>query len=273
MKLRYVNKIKNMVQSVMYSKKKRMSVTTTFFRNMVQLRTILELMPTPRRINVFACSKGCEAYSLAILYHHKNSGHIPEINGYDINEECINVAKKGIYTRDELNYNGKRSDEAEIQEYFKHYFVPHSNGSYTIREDIQSSCRFSVGSLLNTAFVKTLAPADIVVCQNMLIHLNTTKNKLAIMNLMQNICSGGLLVIGGMNLRLREKLLPQMNCSPVVNNCKEIHEGQIDLRLIWDKTSVFNRPYFAMPPFEKTTNWECRYSTLFKDDTTAKKEC
>lgn len=253
----------SLVYSINERKRLKMSTVTAFFRNVEQLKLLFDLNPSPKRIYVFGCSKGCEAYSLAMFYHINCQNHIPHIIGYDVDEKCIEIARKGIYSNEDLAY-GKMLGDETLRTYLDTYFAIDNNRRFKIIDDIQSRCEFHYGSILNMEFMKNLDQADIVLCQNVLIHMSEDENRIALRLLAKLLRPGGLLVIGGMRLLVREKLTKEMGMIPVFKNCQNIHEAQIDLRHLWNSTIIFNRPYYAMPPFKMIKNWEYRFSTIFR---------
>jgi len=244
--------------------KLRMSTTTAFFRNINQLNTIYELMPTPKKIFVFGCSSGSEVYTLAMFYNKKNANITPQIVGFDIDEHCLEKARRGIYSFEDLLYANNRPDESTAREVLEEYIVPRDDGQYRIVEKVRTQCGFNIGSVLDPNFIRNLDKVDIVFCQNVLIHMTEKENSRAIELLKSTVRPGGLLVIGGMRLSVKARMAKRIGLVPVTTNCCEIYEMQKDLRGLWDRSNVFNRPYYAMPPFTLTDDWQYRFSTIFR---------
>lgn len=244
--------------------KLRMSTTTAFFRNINQLNTIYELMPTPKKIFVFGCSNGSEVYTLAMFYNKKNANTTPQIVGFDIDEQCLEKARRGIYSFEELLYANNRPDESTARELLEEYIVLQDDGQYRIVEKVRTQCRFNIGSVLDPNFMGNLDKVDIVFCQNVLIHMTERENSCALELLKSAVRPGGLLVLGGLRLSVKAKIVKRIGLVPVTTNCCEIHEMQKDLRRLWDMSNVFNRPYYAMPPFTLTDDWQYRFSTIFR---------
>ena len=253
-------------KSIYRRKNLLMSTTTAFLRNIVQLNTIYDLANSPQRIYVFACSQGCEAYSLAMIYHKKNPDSIPHIFGFDIDRECLKKAEIGIYSAKDLLYGSNRHDETTVTRFLSKYLVLQDDGNYRVVESIQSQCSFAFGSILDPQFTQTLDKADIVFCQNVLIHMTEAENKDAIELLANTVRPGGLLVIGGMRLPVRERIMKISGLVPITTNCREIHEAQKDLRNLWNRNMAMNRSYIAMPPFTQAEGWEYQFSTIFRKE-------
>jgi SAM-dependent methyltransferase len=239
----------------------KVSTTTAFFRNDVQMETIIRLMPKPKLVYVFGCSDGCESYSFAIHLRLKGITPPPKIRGYDINEECIRRAQGAVYERQQMDYygTGENLNGPKMQ-----FFQSIDGQKFRVDESIASTCEFQLGSVLDEAFMAQLPPADLVFCQNVLIHLTPEQNRIALRLLQGLVGEKGLLVIGGMRPELRSALTSEARLKPVVEDCRVIHDGWRDLRLWWDESQPWAREYFALEPFEETPDWQHRYSSLFR---------
>jgi SAM-dependent methyltransferase len=244
----------------------RVSTTTGFFRNDVQMETIIRLRPRPKLVYVFGCSDGCEAYSFAIQLKLKGVNPLPKIRGFDINTECISRAQGAVYDRRQMDYYGTGENLAGPKTGFFH---PVGGERFRVDNSISDACEFQFGSVLDGAFMSELPAADLVFCQNVLIHLSPEQNRVALQNLRKLVSEHGLLVIGGMRPDLREALTNELGLIPDVENCRAIHDGWRDLRGWWEGTKPWAREYFALEPFEETPDWQHRYSSLFRLPTKA----
>jgi chemotaxis methyl-accepting protein methylase len=239
----------------------RVSTTTGFFRNDVQMETILRLLPAPKLVYVFGCSDGCESYSFAIHLRLHKVSPAPKIRGYDINEECILKARRALYERQQMDYYGTGENLTGPKAQF---FQLVGSNQFRVDESIASTCDFDLGSVLDDAFMAQLPKADLVFCQNVLIHLEPEQNRVALRNLQGLVADGGLLAIGGMRPELRSALTTEAKLEPVVEDCRVIHDGWRDLRNWWEESKPWAREYFALERFEETPDWPHRYSSLFK---------
>lgn len=239
----------------------RVSTTTGFFRNDVQMETIIRLKPNPKTVYVFGCSDGCEAYSFAIHLKLNNVVPLPKIAGFDINAECIARAQSAEYQRNQMDYYGTGECLSGPKAQF---FDKVGSNTYRVAESISRSCEFSCGSVLDEAFMSQLPKADIVFCQNVLIHLTPEQNRIALDNLKRLVDKDSLLAIGGMRPELRSALTTEAALSPVTDDCRVIHDGWRDLRNWWEESKPWEREYFALERFEETADWPYRYSSLFR---------
>lgn len=147
---------------------------TMFFRDMESfgvledyLRRLLadKTNTDPIRIWVPGCSTGEEAYSIAILITRILKEKTPHFNvqifATDIDQEAINIARKGIYEEQTLGNMP--------QELIDQYFVRNGK-NYELIKKIRSMVLFSRHDVIrNPPFLKL----DLISCRNLLIYFNS----------------------------------------------------------------------------------------------------
>lgn len=117
------------------------------------------------RIWSAGCSTGEEAYSLAIsiaeyLEQINNSEIIIKIFASDLSEKCIEKARLGIYTHQDL----KNISEERLAKYFTK-----KESGYHISKPIRDSCVFAVHDLTKDF---PFSKIDFIACRNVLIYFN-----------------------------------------------------------------------------------------------------
>lgn len=143
------------------------------------------------------CSTGQEAYSLVIcLQEYLNAN--PAINGgqeinpeikiqlfaTDISEPAIAKARKGIYTKSEVeNVSPKR---------LKEFFAKTKTG-YQINKEIREMCVFAVHNFLSDP---PFGNMDIISCRNVLIYLQPYLQKKALTTFHYSLKESGYLLLG-----------------------------------------------------------------------------
>jgi hypothetical protein len=227
----------------------KMSTTTGFFRNPNQLEIIYNHVPAPKRVYVFASSNGCEVYSMAMFYASRNADKCPRFLGFDIEPACVKTARNGVYHSREVDYYG---DGRAFIDPYRRYLGNLGCDTWRVERTI-----------MDRGFIQSLGPADIVCCQNVLIHMSESDNLLALSLLCRLLSGKKLLVIAGMRPSLRCRITRALGLNPVVDGCREVHEAQRDLRHAWDHSPFFLRPYIALPPFTECQDWQRLYSTMF----------
>ncbi|MEO8933205.1 MAG: chemotaxis protein CheB [Xanthomarina sp.] len=135
----------------------------------------------PIRIWVAGCSTGQEAYSIAICLKESliaRHGLDKDIRDFskekiqifasDISEPAIAIARKGIYTKKEV--------EGVSPERLKNYFSKF-NGGYQLNKEIRELCVFAVHNLLKDP---PFGNMDLISCRNVLIYFQPYLQKKAL---------------------------------------------------------------------------------------------
>jgi two-component system CheB/CheR fusion protein len=117
------------------------------------------------RIWVAGCSTGEEAYSIAMLLHEfLSDNNITDMRvqvfASDISEKCINKARSGIYSPQDV----QNVDERRLNRYFTK-----RDGNFHINKSIRDMCVFALHN-----FVKDppFAKIDFISCRNVMIYLD-----------------------------------------------------------------------------------------------------
>ncbi|TXD85578.1 PAS domain S-box protein [Subsaximicrobium wynnwilliamsii] len=133
------------------------------------------------RLWVAGCSTGQEAYSLAMCIKEYLNAH-PElyktsgasskekiqIFASDISEPAVAIARKGVYTKDEVD--GVSSER--LKKFFSKY-----NGGYQINKELRELCVFAVHNFLKDP---PFGSMDLISCRNVLIYFQPYLQKRAL---------------------------------------------------------------------------------------------
>jgi chemotaxis protein methyltransferase CheR len=141
------------------------------------------------------CSSGEEPYSVAILLHQLLNDETKQwqihIFATDIDQEILNKAVKGVFTRDQL----LDTKLGICDEYFNY-----NKGKYTLKPGIRKMVNFSFDDL---ASPEKIAPAasifgsfDLVLCRNVLIYFNASAKQRAIQKTIKTLNRSGYLILG-----------------------------------------------------------------------------
>lgn len=136
-----------------------------------------------------ACASGEEPYSLAIIFHEILGDESEKIDiriyGTDINEDCLNKAREGIYDE-----RGLKDVDTEL---IKKYFHQRSSESYQINNEIKSTVRFLKHSIING---ENFSGFDFIICRNLLIYFTRELQEKVYWKLYNALKPGGLLWLG-----------------------------------------------------------------------------
>jgi chemotaxis methyl-accepting protein methylase len=179
----------------------------------------------PLKLLFWGCSIGCEPYTLKYLLGRDSTD---EIIGIDQDAGAIQQARLGIYHPDTWTvfFDGHKSlmTEAEIKE----LFVPASNGSansFQVAADYRRNVSFLTGDLFSAEPAVPENSFDLVVCNNLLLHLEPRSASVAWDYLYRYLNADGLLVIGGCNPSVRLESARRLNLVPCPERLVEISKN------------------------------------------------
>ncbi len=245
-------------------------VTTRFMRNRVLFSTLAhDLLPQlrkqkngPLKLLFWGCSIGCEPYTLKYLLGPDSTD---EIIGIDRDAEAIQQARLGIYPPETWTvfFDGQKKllTDAEIKELFE----PASNSSpnsFQVTANYRRHVSFLTGDLFAAEPAVPENSFDLVVCNNLLLHLEPHSASLAWDYLHRYLNADGLLVIGGCNPSVRFKSAKRLNLVPCPEKLGEINKNWSGVSGAWN----FNpRPAWAYPePDENDPNFPYLAGEIFK---------
>lgn len=180
---------------------------TFFFREAVQLDFIQDtalsrLVAVARqrgdkKIRVWsaACSRGQEAYSLAMILSYQLARTAPDVGfevfGTDVDPESVQTARNGVYKRREL--------EAVPLHYLAGSWA---RGTGDIADFARANavlrdhCRFEVGNLLALEREPVATSFDVIFCRNVFIYFTPEQTAAITRGLLARLAPEGLLAVG-----------------------------------------------------------------------------
>jgi chemotaxis protein methyltransferase CheR len=178
------------------------------------------------RVWVAACSRGQEAYSLAMFldYHLKRIDPSVsfEILGTDIDPEVVNFAKNGVYLRNELKEvpipmlgDHWAKGTGEIEAYVK------------AKKSLRDRCNFRTTNLLELR--PGMPPAekfDLVFCRNVFIYFNSDQIRQISNELMARLAPEGYFFVG-ISESLSNLKLTLESPGPSIYIHKAFHEAEV----------------------------------------------
>lgn len=155
------------------------------------------------RIWSAGCSRGEEAYTLAILLHEYCKKEAPTICidffATDYDEEAIVQARKGVYNFESIK-------EMKLK-YLDKYFTQ-SGDKYEISATIKSMVKFSTYNLLDkNSYVPSesiFGNFDMVLCRNVLIYFNEDYQKIIFDKLYKSLSPNKILILGEAEIPMKE---------------------------------------------------------------------
>ena len=246
--------------------REQLSTNTRFFRNYAQLvalaRTVAAYWPVASSLDVLHVggSVGCEAISFLIAMHEFQPSYQLRVTSTDVNRATLEEARRlrfgteyftPILGSEGGNPNGWREKWFTQQVVDgKIYYTPVSSLTQALRFERMDLSQTQLG-----------IGADVVFCQNVLIHMQPELARRALSNAMAMLRSRGLFVCAGMDLDLKA-MVGQQGLEPVTDSLREIHEA-------WESQRIHARPeskscYLALEDLDlQRPDWAVRYSSIF----------
>ncbi|MBF0226726.1 MAG: hypothetical protein HQK76_14835 [Desulfobacterales bacterium] len=137
------------------------------------------------------CSTGEEPYTIAIAFIEQRllfKDWSIDILATDINQGAIEIAKKGIYT--------KNSFRGVDEDWINRYFV-FENGSYSLKDEIKQMVSFEQLNLITTlGFPLKYRNCDIIFCRNVLMYFRPEINQEVVKKFSSCLRDGGFFFLG-----------------------------------------------------------------------------
>lgn len=271
-------------RAVQRNVKRAQSTATYFLRNRPQLEIIrksVEAKQPGSRVNltVMGCSKGAEVCSISWAL-----GDVTDIDlrivAMDIDAEVLEFAKGGVYAvlsgdlrqcsslyrRDSRAGIAERTCRDQHSSVFERMREHELLGMFEIdgnearvRDRFKNGITWVVGDAAADDLTGSIGLQDVVVANNFICHLGPAKAERCLENIMKVVKPGGLLVVSGIDLDIREKVMLQSGWHPVTDSIAEVHGGDPSVLAGWPLE------YWGLEPFDgKHPNWKYRYSTAFR---------
>jgi two-component system, chemotaxis family, CheB/CheR fusion protein len=171
---------------------------TDFFRDretwdLLSSKVIPQLLSEKRggediRVWCAGCATGEEAFSVAILLAEAMGPAFQnqdvKIFGTDADEKSIAFARRGVYSRDQV--------QSLPPEILKSWFVEDATG-FSVRKEIRRTVVFGVNNLVSDAPISRL---DLLLCRNVFIYLDGQLQKRVLTRFHHALRRNGLLVLG-----------------------------------------------------------------------------
>jgi chemotaxis methyl-accepting protein methylase/predicted O-methyltransferase YrrM len=245
-------------------------ITTKFMRNRVLFSTLADrLLPElrkqkggPLKILFWACSTGCEPYTLKFLLGPSSTD---EIVGIDFDAEAIRHANQAIYNPSNwtLFFDEQKNllNPDEIHRLFDHPDAS-AQEEFRVAAAYRDNISFLAGDLFSATPVVPFKSFDVVVCNNLLIHMKPHSASLAWDCLSRYVTDDGLLVVGGCNPSVKLEATKRLGLQPCSESLSEISKNWSGVSGAWN----FNpRPAWAYPaPDEKSSDYPLLAGEIFR---------
>jgi chemotaxis methyl-accepting protein methylase len=242
---------------------------TWFLRNPPQLELLRDLLHAraspdrPLRIASIGCSVGAELYSLLWMLRRARPDLPVAANGVDIVADAVEIARKGVYRINAPSSAGGTLETAggkvlsTSPEAVAEMFDVREDGAYRIKDWIGEGAAWRVGDAADERLRTLLGPQDAVLACNFLGPMEAGLAERCLRNLATLLAPGGYLVLDGVDLDLKTRVVPTLGLVPVAKDARRIHRAD-PTKQDWPWTRWSLEPFDGSRP-----DWEVRYSTIF----------
>jgi chemotaxis methyl-accepting protein methylase len=263
--------------------------STFFLRNRPEMELMCSLAAEKGRgstitISVLGCSKGAEVYSIMWSLRKVLPDMTVALQAVDISREIVDFAKNGIYSsrntgcleippassmtteervawltcRDQgIDTRAsifERLDRVEMEG-----MLDSKGDQAVIKPWLRTGIAWHVGDVSTPELVRKLGQQDIVVANRFLCHMQPAAAESCLRNIATLVKPGGYLFVSGVDLDVRTKVAREMNWSPVLDQIREVYEGDPSLVPGWPLA------WWGLEPFdERRPDWRIRYAAVFQ---------
>lgn len=245
--------------------------STWFLRNVPQANVLANLIQhdfetgSSVRMASIGCSTGAELYSL--LYIVKS--HCPNLKfisqGVDICPGVVEIARKAIYNMNEHSATkvstysvGPREVASLTSQSRAALFENEKDNDVQVKEWIRSDTTWHSLSADDPALLGLIGTQDIVLAKNFLGPMDDNLAVNCLLNIIQLVRPGGYLVVDGIDLNLKARILPQLNVTPITDQLKEIYYEDIT-KEGWPWVRWAHEPMDL-----RRADWKYRYCSIFR---------
>jgi hypothetical protein len=232
------------------------------------LRDVLGSRPPGARLRVASvgCSTGAELYStVSFLRSARSDLHVVGL-GIDISEGVVAAARKGVYRRDRpASSRGlfaagppeMSPDLAGCNEACWSALLTEQDGLFRVRDWVRDGTFWLVADACDPSLAEVAGPQDVVLANNFLGPMDDQDAERCLRNVAGLVRLGGLLVVEGVDLDLKVRVLRSIGAKPILDRFEAIYHADPTKRgWPWIR--------WAHEPIDRTRpDWELRYATLY----------
>jgi hypothetical protein len=229
---------------------------TRFFRNVPQLELIRDLVlqtppGVPVKIASIGCSTGAELYSALWLIRRARPTQAIQALGIDRAEDCIQAASRGVYPFRVVEVAGMAQTGYEG-------LLTKEGKTLVVQDWIKEAVTWAVDDACSSDLVARFGLHDVVLANNFLFAMSPELADACLRNLTRLVAPKGYLVVSGVDLDLRSRVLGELGFRPVTTRCEEIHTAE-DVHAAWPLR------FWGLEPIDRTRpDWPARYATVFR---------
>ncbi len=229
---------------------------TCFMRNRPQYELLCDLaakgnFPSPLRLAVVGCSRGAEVFSLKLLLAQRAEIQA-EIIGIDISEGVLKICREGRFPKNGNVVDGLSPAETEE-------LLEDDGEDWLVKKDLRSGIEWLNFDIRDPEFRDKVGTQDILVANNVLIHMPDDQAAECLRNLVSAVAGGGYICFSGIKLEIRSSVARELKLEPVTRETRNIHNAFPRRLQDWPWN------YYGLEPYDpRHPDHDYRYTTIFR---------
>jgi len=127
-----------------------------------------------------------------------------------------------------------------------------------VQDWVKESVTWAVGDACSPNLAARFGLQDVVLANNFLFHMPPERAEACMTNLARFVAPNGYLVVSGVDLDLRSRVLRGLGFVPVTTQCEDIHAAE-DVHASWPLR------FWGLEPIDRRRpDWQSRYATIFR---------
>lgn len=230
---------------------------TRFFRNPPQLAVVADIVrewsqTDSLRLASIACSTGAELYSAIHVARRARPDLRIVGTGVDLSPAAVAQARSGTFAKDAKELSGLTPDQiAQI--------LKDAGDRLRVRESLRRDIRWLLGDAQKPELVELIGRQDIVLANNLLVHMDPTHAAACFRNIARVVSPGGYLLVWGVDPDVRTAVVRELELQAVTSHLRQIHAADARARDVWPWR------YWGLEPLDlRRSDWRIRYATIFR---------
>ncbi|OCP15068.1 CheR family methyltransferase [Ensifer sp. LC163] len=242
---------------------------TQFMRNPPLLDVLARLLSAYQigstvKLASIGCSTGAELYSAMYVLRRARPDLTILATGVDISSEVVKAAERGIYCPDQpaaingLYQEGRPEVFREDINALRDVFEVQHGGTLRVQDWLRKDTIWFTADATEGGLAATLGPHNIVLANNVMGPMDDPLAEVCLRNVMNLVEPGGYLVVDGIDLDLKTRVLATSDFKPVLLGQEELWSAD---------GSKDGWPWvrWGREPLDRTEpTWELRYSIIFQ---------
>ncbi|MBW8300564.1 MAG: hypothetical protein K0M60_13265 [Hydrogenophaga sp.] len=242
---------------------------TWFMRNPPLLKALSVLVNgrKPRnhlKVASIGCSTGAELYSLLYILRRDHPDLVITGAGIDLSAAVVHAAQAGIYRPDQfaaanaLFVEGRPEVMSADISSLAEILEQNGDGTLSVHDWLKEGTRWLTGDATDPNLMTVLPQQDIVLVNNVIGPMEDAAAEACLLNVMKLVLPGGYLVVDGIDLDLKTRIMMGSDFAP----------ARISQESIWNAdTSKIGWPWirWGREPWDnRVPNSRWRYSCVFE---------